>query len=176
MTTFLRDSRNRKRGMTLMELAIVLLVIGLIAGLLTPLIISTAKRSKVRQGKQGLEAMVLTVTGQIMSDSQHSLPDPSDALFDVSDVWGRAYGYFPAPSLDGRDICAETDASRADLALVTATQTVNNVAFVLTSDGPDHEARITSAPGQVDVSDHGDDLYAYLSLYQLYKIVCGKDS
>jgi len=185
---------GKKHGFTLMESAVVLIIIGLLAVVLVPTIVNSIRREKVSQGKLAVAAIRDQIIGYAIDNRK--LPDNEDAtssskkFSDVTgnpdDAWGRSFRYLADTDLveagSLASICGK-DAVDVDSLSVranpdTGAPDVENVAFIVVSDGenhtPDVELDAPPADPTADITDPGDDLVEFVTLGQLKALLdCG---
>ena len=164
----------RPPGFTMLELAIVLIIMGIIAGVAVPTVITAIKKEKISNVRESLASARQSIVAFALAN--HRLPVKStaeDPTRNLKDAWGRAYTYTPAPELTatGADICATTATS---LSFQDSAGTTPNLAFFLSSTGPDGAAGVSTTSTLVNAATPGDDLYEPMILTQLYRIVCGQ--
>jgi prepilin-type N-terminal cleavage/methylation domain-containing protein len=170
------------RGFTMVEMAIVLVIVGVIASVLVPTIYKSVQQGKITAGREVLEEVKKQVVGYAIQTER--LPSDTDtdygaSIFNTRDPWGRKLDYHPATAMmdaagAGYELCDQSNATSADLEVtLPGGSTVSNVAFALVSRGPDHTADITFAAPILDLSGKDDDLAVWVNFYQLYRLVCG---
>ncbi|MGE4298794.1 MAG: polymer-forming cytoskeletal protein [Desulfovibrionaceae bacterium] len=156
--------RRATSGFTLIEMAVVLIIIGVISAVLTPVIMRTISREKVAAGRGNLQAYVDRVIGYAVAGGISGTLPTSPFGGDV-DMWGKSYTYLPFGSTA---ICATTSTT---LSVTDGTSTLSDIAFVVTSAGPNGAAAIVPATSTT-VSIPDDDLYQYVTLYELKALMC----
>ncbi|SJZ82846.1 prepilin-type N-terminal cleavage/methylation domain-containing protein [Trichlorobacter thiogenes] len=150
----MKNIRLNSRGFSLVEMALVLVVVGIVIGIGAGMIGPLTTMSKVRESREIIESSIVSVSG--WSASNNRLPTftptlPDTARFDQIvkspiDSWGRPLIYLfdanLAPSganLPTKDtICGRktTAISITDNTAIPAV-TITNVAFAITSQGED---------------------------------------
>ncbi|SNZ02872.1 prepilin-type N-terminal cleavage/methylation domain-containing protein [Persephonella hydrogeniphila] len=129
-----------KKGFTLIELAMVLVIVGLLLGLGLTAFSILVKRAKVKETKEKVNAAVEAVLGYTYSTSK--LPDLtkfSSIVREKKDAYGKDLVYIYDSGLT--DYCGRLNTHItveicSDAACTSPTQTVENVAFiVLSGDG-----------------------------------------
>ncbi len=127
-----------KRGFTLIELAIVLVIIGLLIGLGAGLLGPLTRRSKYSEGKTTVNSAVEAITGYSIRTGR--LPPESDfqrIVPSYKDPWGNELQYFLDNDLTS-SICSQNE---TDLIVCHDTSCANyteNVAFVVISPGDNY--------------------------------------
>ena len=89
-----RQARHRKAraGFTLIEMALVLIVLGILTAVLLPPLFQLVKRDKISQGKSGLESALDDVIGYAMINDR--LPVSLAQVGATADAWGSPFGYW----------------------------------------------------------------------------------
>ncbi len=171
-----RHARVRP-GFTLIEMALVIVALGIIISLVGPPVFTMIKRGKVAQGKDMLNTVKNQIVGYAMINN-NQLPPNLAAAGDTTDPWGRAFEYIPAdgaPDLTSEDIC-DTSVTETDLDLTTDAGTIQNVGFIVASRAHkvngNFDFDYTADP--VDISGPGkvDDLVQFMTLNQLKAKLC----
>lgn len=162
----------KRNGFTLIELAIVLVIVGIIASLLVPTLIEAVKRGKITEARSIMFAARDEIIGYALQKKQTNgkaaLPTSLALIGNPKDPWKQALDYRNATNL-GTDIC---DASATDDTLHPAqNETVQDIAFVLRSRGPDSTRNVTLEE-ETNASQPGDDLLLYVTLAHLKTLVC----
>jgi len=138
----------RNKGFTLIELAIVLVIVGILVGLGTALIGPLTKQTKVVDTREAVKAAKAALTGYAVKYG--FLPTtigPSGGR--ELDAWGRSLQYAVATSLNGAGNACDLTATdrRAFECTNTACTTYNtksNLAFIVYSTGEDAEGTGTT--------------------------------
>ncbi len=192
------SSANKSRGFTLVEIAIVLVILGLILGTLAPLMVGLIKKDKLEDGRQTVQRARDEIIGYAMINSGR-LPANISAISHNIDPWDEQLILISAPGLSSSSVCSTNSTSlsiiiyRAAGAGTCASGSLKqDMAFVILSKGPDYNRQI-SAPssGRVAILDYGctgdlyladnngvgsnrpfDDIYDYVSLQELKARLC----
>lgn len=182
-------------GFTLVELAVSLVVIGLLIGLGTAMVGPLMSAIKVRESRENLGAAVESINS--WASSSNRLPDTTNVSGIVrspSDAWGRDFIYLYDANLAPGSATKDTICGRktATLTLMDSTTgaTIPNVAYIIFSQGDDAASNTTLTSGTLtpapaspptiaaagyvaagDVatvtSDTGDDLVRWVTLDEL---------
>jgi prepilin-type N-terminal cleavage/methylation domain-containing protein len=153
----------KNKGFTLVEMAIVLVIVGLLVGMGAGMIGPLTAMSKVRGSREVVEADIATVVSWAASNNR--LPDASSGTSDFKSVvktpidsWGRdiiyLYDSVLAPSTATKDtICGRKTTSIAiSNSAITPTHTINNAAFIVLSKGDDAQLQTTASDGAITIS------------------------
>ncbi len=164
-----------RRGFTLVELSIVLVILGLIIGSVAPLIISMTKRNKLTAGKKIVQTARNELQGEIFRT--RTVPADLTAVGHNVDPWGNPLVYIPAPALTGQDICTWLAGGTGQTQLAVcldgdcATGKRTNVAFVIASIGSNFNRQLETARHlDADGSDLEVRLYTYGTQTDLYTV------
>ena len=110
--------RNDCPGFSLIEMAIVLIILGILATVLIPPLVSSVKYEKRAENKDALNALKLSIIGY--AKANNGIPDSLNGTgLPTKDIWGRSYEYKNA--VDDDDFKLKDSA------------TVDNVAFAVAS-------------------------------------------
>ncbi|WP_457638920.1 type II secretion system protein [Persephonella sp.] len=153
---------NRK-GFTLIELAIVLIIIGLLLGIGITVFSLLIKRAKISSTKEAVNAAVESVLGYTFSAGK--LPDStqfSQIVREKKDAFGKDLVYIYDEGLT--DYCGRTSTHItievcSDTACTTPVQTVENVAFIVLSSSANYNNQ--TAGSQAVNSDTTIRVYEY---------------
>jgi len=172
-----------RTGFTLVEMAVVIVIMGLIAALILPGVFRTIERNKLERGRNAVTALKNEVVGYVVVNKQ--LPENLSPFSGRVDPWGRNVVYYPG-ILSDINICNQTSTTLRIQKTTTGT-TRANIAFVLVSTGKNmhQETGYTSGPPQiVTYYDQGvtdatafpgyeyDDIVEYVSLFELIGKAC----
>lgn len=163
-----------RRGFTLVEMAIVLVIVGLLATTLLPGLISAIKRGHVSETRNAMTATRNAVIGYALHKKLTQnpvLPASLDDLGNPLDSWGNPLRYWCDNNLNASnstaDICTGA-LSPANKKVFTAQgESITHVAFVLQSGGPDAQNGTLA-----NASTIHDDIVVYVTLPQLRAQVC----
>jgi prepilin-type N-terminal cleavage/methylation domain-containing protein len=162
--------RVLESGFSLIEMAIVLVILGIMATVLIPPFVSSVKYEKRAENKDALNAVKLGVIGY--AKGKKGLPGSlGSASLATRDVWGRDYEYLVADNLVPDDsICVENATSSETIR--TASREQDGIAFAVASRGREVGGDSDGDYENWDVSDAGDDLVEFVTLRQLKYLVC----
>lgn len=171
-----------RTGFTLVEMAVVIVIMGLIAALILPGVFRTIERNKLERGRNAVTALKNEVVGYVVVNKQ--LPENLSPFSGRVDPWGRNVVYYPG-ILSDIGICNQTSTTLRIQKTTTGT-TRANIAFVLVSTGENmhQETGYISGPPQIatyydqgvtDAAFPGyeyDDIVEYVSLFELIGKAC----
>jgi prepilin-type N-terminal cleavage/methylation domain-containing protein len=202
-TGFFLRFHMSSRGVTIVELAVVLVILGILVGLGANLMSSLTKRAKTIEARDTVNASIDALTGYAVTNSRvPTLAQFSGVVRTPNDAWGNPLQYIFDNNL-ATSICDRTTTnvtvrvcSNAACSIFTA---VNNVAFIVLSGGGNYNNQ--TAGGQailaattvstyqagltVDIyagdflraTDEYDDVIKWVTLPELQtKLSCGRCS
>lgn len=182
-----------ENGLTLIEVAIVLVILGLLIGIGASLIGPLTKRAKIQETreivKQAKEAFIgyAITRGYLPQSSTYNLTSPVPAFNEVGtrgyDSWGKPLRYIVASELEGssNNICGIFSTS---LSINDKGNNISNVAFVIISGGMNLNIQTENRIYDVDTpniddfnfdldrNEEYDDLVEYVSLFELISKRC----
>lgn len=179
--------RSYSKGFTLVEMAVVVVILGLMAALILPGIFKTIERNRLERGRAGIEALKNEVIGYARATANKVLPELIEGFRHERDPWGNRADYHFDPALTTASIC---DASSTQLSIQRAgSSAIADIAFVVVSSGKNMNFETTPSPpsttlpytviyhdlGVQDASFPGyefDDIIAFVSLNELKGSVC----
>lgn len=144
------------KGLTLVEVAIVLVILGLLIGLGASLIGPLTKRAKLNETKEIVSAAVESVIG--FGAKNYRLPTTSEFPQQVrtsKDAWGKDLLYFvdtnliTAPQNPAEGICGKKETQLIVCRDANCTSQIPNVAFLVVSGGENFNIQtgpLTSSP------------------------------
>lgn len=149
---------TNNRGITLVEIAIVLIVIGILIGLGASLIGPLTKRVKLNETRGTVKQAKESILGYAVKNG--FLPaDLDSAGAKKLDAWGRELKYYPASELSSGDICGKNTSSMQVYECVNTDCSVylikSNIAFVIYSTGDDAEGSCTGTSSPFYVREQG---------------------
>ena len=157
---------TNRQGFTLIELSIVLVILGLIVGTVTPLIISITKKNKLTSGRQ----VVATARDEIKGDfiQTRMLVSDLSSIGHTIDPWQNDLVYIPAPNLSGVNLCnwLAEDTDQTGLAVCLNGDCTNNkkenVAFIIASIGHNFNRQLEALTnGEVRLYGYGTEIDSY---------------
>lgn len=162
-----------KKGFTLIELSIVLVIIGLIVGTITPLIVSITKKNKITGGRQAVNTARDEIKGDFVQNRQ--LAVNLDSIGHTSDPWKNDLVYIPAPNLSGQDLCTWLAGGTDQTGLAVClngdctNEKKDNIAFVIASIGSNFNRQFetpTNLDGngtdlEIRIYDYGTEIDRY---------------
>lgn len=187
--------RGTRDGFTIIEMAIVLAIIGLIVGLAFPGLKKLTTTGKKTEGRILGQSVVEEVVGYARLERTGGDRNLPDTLADVgvsTDVWGTPYRYYRDQDLVDDDICT-MDPANIGGTYTSGGRTLTEIAFMLVSAGPNKNFQYDDGAGGgggSDWTDHGpgdvvddfpgdgatpdtyDDLVEAMTFYELVARVC----
>ena len=164
-----KESLKGNKGFTLIEIAIVVAIIGLLVAAGTRMIGPLTKRAKYTEGKEIIGAAVDSVLGYGATNG--SLPNFTqfqNSVRTTTDAWGKNLTYIWDNNLE-TGICGRKTTSIAvrecDDAACSTSVTISNVAFVITSGGGNYNTQTGSGtliniydPGTPGIDNYAADM------------------
>lgn len=148
--------RRTNPGVTLIEMAIVVAVIGLIATIIVPLLVRSIRQEKLSEGRRLVRSVRDEIVGYAIIHKR--LPASLADVGHSKDAWLGDILYRPAPDLVTSDIC---DQNSTTLDLIQGASTVDDVAFVVVSRGENYNMQIDNATNHVETYDQGRPVDSY---------------
>ncbi|HID96705.1 MAG TPA: type II secretion system protein [Thermodesulfobacteriaceae bacterium] len=148
-------TRN-KAGFTLIEMAIVLVILGLVAGAVAPLTVSMIKRNKIAEGRKAVQVARDEIIGYVLINNR--LPEPNFAVSQIAhskDPWHKDLFIILAPDLVGQNICRNAEAGKSQTGLAVCLEgdctrgKKERIAFIIGSRG-ENLNRQTEEPADRD--------------------------
>ncbi len=192
---FDQDSRDRimrnqrlvaqpAAGFTLLEMAFVIVVTGVLLALLAPVLVQTLRHEADQRGRADVDAARDAVLGY--ARAHRRLPVRLGGELAGQDSWRRPLRYRADARLQSTsDLCAETVADAELHVLVpnaldpaTGVPVPIPAAFVIVGDGPDRRATILfpdAAGSTTDLRTTGDDIVAWVGLDELQALLCQEE-
>ena len=170
-----------RQGFTLVELAVSMVVIGILLGLGMSMVGPLMTSIKVRESKENLGAAVESVNSYASGNNR--LPDTTllpTVVRSPQDAWGRNFIYLYDANLYAAPPTKDTICGRrsTNITLTTAdpVATIPNVAYVMLSQSDDANVNTTATDGSITVSraasgtiaaDIANDLVRWVTLDEL---------
>ena len=144
---------RKERGLTLIELAIVLIVLGILLGIGAGIIGVLIKRVKYNESKEIVNAAVEGIIGYVISTGK--LPtdtELSNTVRTTLDAQGKPIAYVYDSDLATSNICTATSTKItieicSDINCSPPIQTINNVAFVIISGNGNYNNQTAGTQG-----------------------------
>lgn len=145
-----------KKGLTLVEIAIVLVILGLLLGLGVSLIGPLTKRAKLTETRETVNAAVESVIG--FTAKNNRLPTFTEfpqTVRNPNDAWGKGLVYFVdtdltnAPSNPSEGICGRKITNLIVCTDANCNNQIQNVAFIVVSGGSNYNVQtgpLTNSP------------------------------
>jgi prepilin-type N-terminal cleavage/methylation domain-containing protein len=155
----MKSYTQNKRGFTLVEMALVLVVIGIVIGIGAGMIGPLMSLSKTRETKEFLGSTVESVNS--WAASSNSLPNTAgfaSVAKSPNDAWGRNFIYLFDNSLYAAAPTKDTICGRKTTAIsiinngVSPAATITNVAYLIVSLGDDAQINTTATDGPITTS------------------------
>lgn len=173
------------KGFSLMEMAVIVIVVGVLFMSSASVLKGRNTSLKINTTEKHLQEAYNSLLG--FAKTKYILPnnnvggqDNFTSIFFKTDGQGNEFAYYPASSITningGNNICNVNNTNlKLEIANPGSTETLNNMAFVIASTGPDLESKITyqnvgGVPivriGRTDITKF-DDTYRYVTLTEL---------
>ncbi len=145
-----------KKGLTLVEVAIVLVILGLLVGLGASLIGPLTKRAKLTETRDIVNAATESVIG--FTARENKLPTSTEfpqVVRNPNDSWGKGLVYFVdsaltnPPSNPAEGICGRKTTNVIVCTDANCNNQIQNVAFIVVSGGPNYNVQtgpLTNSP------------------------------
>lgn len=159
--------RLKNKGFTLLELAIVLVVIGILVGLGAGLVGILTKKAKFNESRDIVKAAKEAVLGFTVKNKRLPTTVEFPTIVRNIDAWGNTLFYYPEGGLIAGDACCSPSTG-----FTVTDQGVNklNTAFILLSTGENGANNTGTTPPFV-ISEYGvgdyDDIVQYVSIDEL---------
>lgn len=171
----------KKSAFTLIELSIVLVIIGLLIGGSFKILKVMRERAQISRAQDDVQVAKQAVIGNTILNA-NLLPSASYFQTNLSPVKNNQHPLFYTDdtALEGTDICSFTT---TNLSIVTPTNTISKVAFVVASEGANHNMQTAKISNQVNtynyatkvddntspvnIVDNYDDVVDWVTLPQL---------
>lgn len=153
----------KRSGFTLVEMAMVLIIMGIIVGSSSKVFTSLSKNSKIQESRELLKEISLDIEG--FSRTFHRLPKLKELIafrMQTKDSWGKEIIYLPSKELT-ESMC---DKSTTSLEHRQNEKVVKNLAFILVSSG---------ANRNLQTSIHRDDITVVQTAFRSEKVDFDRD-
>lgn len=142
----MRRSTTRP-GFTLIEMAVVLIIVGIIATLTIPLVGEKLKQDKLAKSRGGLNSLKQEIIGYVQTNKALPAENTVETSFaNARDAQQNYIAYYVDPDLKSGDICTQTT---TDYALTIGGTTYSNLAFIIAGRGANQNLQIGAASGGV---------------------------
>jgi len=157
-----------KSGFTLIEIAVVLVILGLIVGTLTPMMVAMIKKDKLKEGRDLVKIARDEVIGHAMINKK--LPASVNDIGHSRDPWQNDLFLITAPNLAGQDICSWVSAGNNEtgLALLSCTDSTcasytkkGNIAFIVGSKAENYNRQTDNGWVNRDGDQADNDVLVY---------------
>lgn len=141
---------NTSRAFTLIEMAIVVVIIGLILAVTLPLLTDRVAQQKVFEGRGEVSSLKQEIIGFALANGILPNLDDVEAMGGSIDTWGNPVAYWSDPEVTsgtGSPICELPNVDQLSLTDSEAGQTYDNVAFVIASRGPNVNLQVGDSGG-----------------------------
>jgi prepilin-type N-terminal cleavage/methylation domain-containing protein len=169
-----------RNGFTLVEVAIVLVIVGLLVGMSVGMLSPLTKRVKLQQTRDTVSEVYSAIIGY--AEANKTLPATLTALSGkLRDAYGQNLIYSPAAGITGSNLCTNMGTY---LTVNDKGTTKSNVAFVLISMG-ENMCNQTGTSSPFTISDQGtvvactgnsnavyDDIVKYQDIHYLREQIC----
>ena len=164
--------RARESGLSMIEVSILLLVMGVVLIVLMRPLGATIRQAKIEESRAAVKAAKDGVMGYAMAHGV--LPRTLSQASHTRDAWGREMLYLHPAQLSTENYCS-TPAQSLDHTLHGSGgpgEDVLHVAFLVASTGADRRSGITGSGSSIDIGEAGDDIVEYVTLYELKGALC----
>ncbi len=179
----MKKTSLHRSAFTLIEMAMVLIIMGIIVGSSAKIFVSMSKNAKVTQTKELLKLMALDIEGFATTFGRLPTSKEFESFrMRTKDAWGKPIVYLGAKKLF-KTICSQT---KTDFEQHQNKKVIKNQAFALVSSGANRNKQTATLIGQVrmiksaamskaidfdsshvDRIEPYDDIYLFRSLWML---------
>ncbi len=187
--------RKNKKGFTLVELAIVLVVIGILLGLGVALLGPLTKQAIFKRSRERVKACKEAIIGFVVTSRRLPTQQEFQSICNQKDAWGRSLIYIPDDSTvnyDGNNDRADLTTQNTCCSSLPSDMAVNDraftggannykedVAFIVLSEGENRSQDGSLVTGQdvdgviyalytiEEYTDTYDDIIEYVTVYEL---------
>ncbi len=145
-----------KKGLTLVEIAIVLVILGLLVALGASLIGPLTKRAKLTETRETVNAAIESVIGFTAKNNRlPTLAEFPQTVRNPNDAWGKGLVYFVdsaltnTPSNPAEGVCGKKTTNVIVCTDANCNRQIQNVAFIVVSGGPNYNVQtgaLTTSP------------------------------
>ncbi|MBT8764139.1 prepilin-type N-terminal cleavage/methylation domain-containing protein [Desulfohalobiaceae bacterium Ax17] len=178
-------NHSTKRGFTLVEMAIIIVIIGLIASMIVPAIVKSIKRDRLTNARRLVRIARDEIVGYAVMNGK--LPSSPDQIGHGEEIFGKGTLFYrPASNLLADDsICSQDNST---LSVILGSDTRDNVAFVIASKGENFNLQLGNNTDDVTIYEYGqkvddypedvdrpepyDDIVEYVTLGYLKQKIC----
>ena len=153
-------------GFTLIEIAVVLVILGLIIGTLAPMMVSMIKKDKLKEGHETVKKARNEIIGYIMINKK--LPTSISSIGHSRDPWQNDLFFIAAPNLINKDICSWINSgnTQTGLALCTggscsASNKKSNVVFIIGSKAENYNRQTDNGLVNRDADPADNEVMTY---------------
>lgn len=178
------------KGFTLVEMAVVVVILGLMAALILPGIFRTIERNRLEKGRAAMTALKNEVIGYVITSTNSTLPTDLSLFSGQFDQWGQEVVYVRGLDVN---ICNQNATDLEVQKIGTSAMTAQHIAFALIGRGKNMvvQTRCNGADcvsgrlaGTVTIFDQGstnatafpdyeyDDIVEYVGLLELIGKAC----
>ena len=157
----------RRRGFTLIEMAVVMVVIGLLLMVSLPFFTEKISQEKVMKGRENVTALKREIIGFALTNGflpeLHGTSDQDvEEMANSLDAWDNPIAYWSDPDItgSGNNIC-DLAASNNNLRVDDGGTTYNDIAFVIAGRGPNFNLQVDEDSGGGAPSPRIIETYAY---------------
>jgi prepilin-type N-terminal cleavage/methylation domain-containing protein len=173
----LRLTLKKAKGFTIIEMAIVLVIVGLLIGLSTPMIRALTNRTIMSNSRDITKTAYESVIGYAISNKK--LPDPATLATLIgartTDAYNRTLKYYAVSELIANSFCANKGTYLLiDDSSSGATISKTDIAFLIFSEGQDrtNSTGVASTFTVLPQSNTYDDIVYYLDINTLRQKAC----
>ncbi len=162
---------HKQKGLTLVEVAIVLVILGLMIGLGASLIGPLTKRAKLQETRDIVKAAKEAVLGYVVKHKRLPVEAEFRKIVQDKDAWGNKLDYYPVQDLTSGDACCS---NATGFTINDRGTSKENTAFIILSMGENGTNNtVTNNNGTPptftikEYSDTYDDLVQYVTIDEL---------
>lgn len=158
---------TNNKGFTLIEMAIVIVIMGLIIGTVVPLLVTQIQHGKLKQGREVVETAKDEIIGYAINKG--CLPENIGKIGHSEDPWGKELFY--RTGKNGSDKPLGCNGSNTDIICNSANtelsmalsggQTKDDIAFIVASGGPNYNKQFNNATNDVETYAYGKEVDKY---------------